>query len=70
MQAVERVRPAVAVFGHVHESRGVEVLEWENGGGTRLVNCASMTKDGKPREGILFEISITLSGVSSEEGYA
>jgi predicted phosphodiesterase len=45
LSAIRRVRPAVAVFGHVHEARGQEEIEWGDGAVTRLYNVAVMNRD-------------------------
>jgi predicted phosphodiesterase len=45
LSAIERLRPSVAVFGHVHEARGFEELTWEDGTKTTLYNTAMMNKD-------------------------
>lgn len=45
MAAIERVRPAAAIFGHIHEAKGIEVLTWDDGSITMLYNAAVMNRD-------------------------
>lgn len=49
LQALHRVRPMLSVFGHIHEARGVEIVQWnddtpENGYGN-LVARTEVWKD-------------------------
>jgi predicted phosphodiesterase len=57
-EAIERIRPSVAVFGHVHEARGTEVLSWEDGSTTTLHNVAVMNKDRTFSAPTLFGIDV------------
>ena len=45
LAAVERTRPAVAMFGHIYEARGSDSVTWSNGLSTALYNAAIMSKD-------------------------
>ncbi len=40
-RAVERVRPALHVFGHIHEAYGQEERQWEDGSRTLFVNAST-----------------------------
>lgn len=55
-KAVQRVRPRLHVFGHIHGGRGREA--WPNG--TQFVNCAAV-KGNQLRPPILVEIERDLS---------
>lgn len=44
LAAIQRVRPSVAIFGHVHEARGEDGIEWGDGTITRLYNIAVMNR--------------------------
>lgn len=43
--AIERIKPTVVVFGHIHEARGSDTLTWADGTTTALYNVAIMNKD-------------------------
>ena len=45
---IASVRPRIHIFGHIHEARGAQILQWEDGRETIFVNCATYpTKGGK-----------------------
>jgi len=45
LAAIERIKPTVVVFGHIHEARGSDTLTWADGTTTALYNVAIMNKD-------------------------
>src|SRR4030095_6240801 len=45
LSAIRRVRPSAAIFGHVHEARGLDVIDWGDGTSTLLYNVAIMNRD-------------------------
>lgn len=38
--AVNRIKPTLHVFGHIHEGYGTKVLEWEDGSKTLCINAS------------------------------
>ena len=40
LAAVKRAKPTLAIFGHIHEARGKQMVEWEDGSSTTLWNAA------------------------------
>jgi predicted phosphodiesterase len=56
LAAIERLKPAVAVFGHIHEARGSEMITWPNGTLTALYNSAIMNKNKTLSPPTLFDI--------------
>jgi predicted phosphodiesterase len=56
--AIERIRPCVAVFGHIHEARGMDTLTWKDGTSTTLYNAAMKHKDGTLSAPTVFNITI------------
>jgi hypothetical protein len=57
LSIIQRVRPAAAFFGHIHEARGEDEIEWEDGKITRLYNVAVMSKDQTLSSPIIFDIN-------------
>ena len=51
-EIVERVKPKLTVFGHIHEARGVYQAEVE-GKEMILANVASLDKSYRPRDSIV-----------------
>ena len=51
MACIQRVRPQICVFGHIHECHGLEEQEWldEVGGETTYINAASVDVSCCPR---------------------
>jgi hypothetical protein len=41
LAALKRVKPVVAVFGHIHEARGTKTVTWDDGSSTLLYNAAN-----------------------------
>jgi Icc-related predicted phosphoesterase len=59
LRGCEKVKPKAAVFGHIHEARGVEVREWQDGGRTLFVNAANLDfPDEIVRPPTYFEIEV------------
>lgn len=54
--AIERAKPLAAVFGHVHEARGSDIITWEDGTSTSLYNAAMMNKDRTLSPATVFNI--------------
>jgi predicted phosphodiesterase len=56
LAAIERVKPLVALWGHIHEANGATQLEWEDGTKTDVFNVASMIRGGSMRPPKYFSI--------------
>lgn len=50
MRALERTKPKMHCFGHIHDGAGTSTLKWEGGRETLLVNAAIMGGDGDPTD--------------------
>jgi len=62
LAALKRVTPAVAVFGHIHESRGTQTVTWDDGSSTLLCNAANYShRDGSVAPPTYFTIDIPKS---------
>jgi len=61
LSAIRRMQPSAAVFGHVHEARGSDIIEWGNGTSTRLYNAAIMNRDQSLSPLTIFEITPSTS---------
>ena len=56
LAAITRVKPSVAVFGHVHEAHGSDVITWPDGTTTVLYNAAIMNRDQRISPLTLFDM--------------
>ena len=66
LAALKRVKPRVAVFGHIHEARGTRIETWEDGSATFLCNAANYShRDGSVAPPIYFSIDMAKSRSSS-----
>ncbi|KAG8932958.1 hypothetical protein FRC02_000309 [Tulasnella sp. 418] len=67
---LSQIRPALSVFGHIHESRGVELRQWKSDedshtpkrSATLFVNAANMPMGAKARELRARGINTTVGG--------
>ena len=50
MRALERTKPQIHCFGHIHEGAGTSTLKWSNGKETLLVNAAIMGGENDPTD--------------------
>jgi Icc-related predicted phosphoesterase len=58
LSAIRRVRPAAVVFGHIHEAKGKDRIEWGDGTVTRLYNAAVMNRDQTLSPPIVFDVNM------------
>jgi predicted phosphodiesterase len=59
LAALKRVKPAVAVFGHIHEARGTKTVTWDDGSSTLLCNAANYShRNGSVAPPIYFTINL------------
>jgi predicted MPP superfamily phosphohydrolase len=58
LAAVKRVKPQAAIFGHIHEARGMERVKWDDGTSTLFCNAANMSLNGTIHPPIYFNIGI------------
>ena len=59
LAALKRVKPRVAVFGHIHEARGTQTEKWDDGTSTVLCNAANYShKDGSVAPPIYLTIDV------------
>jgi hypothetical protein len=58
LSAIRRVRPAAAVFGHIHEAKGEDRIEWEDGTVTRMYNVAVMNRDQTLSPATVFNVNM------------
>ena len=62
LTALMRVKPSVAVFGHIHEARGTKTINWDDGTTTFLCNAANYShRDGSVAPPIYFTIDVPKS---------
>jgi predicted phosphohydrolase len=50
MRALERTKPQMHCFGHIHEGAGTSTLKWRDGKEILLVNAAVMGGEGDPTD--------------------
>lgn len=66
--AIERIKPSAAVFGHIHEARGSEILTWADGTTTALYNAAIINKDQTLSPFTVFNIVLPKNSTDLPDG--